>query len=114
MENISSEKNTRVAWLEKIARFAFYGLAFVLPLWVLPITIAPVFINKVFLAYALILIALVCWLLARMQAGSLELPKNFLALALVLFAGATVLSGVFSESAHVSFRAVSGDPSGVV
>ncbi|MBI2039042.1 MAG: tetratricopeptide repeat protein [Candidatus Niyogibacteria bacterium] len=114
METIPVENNTRVLRLEAIGRFAFYGLAFLLPLWVLPITAFPFLVNKVFLAYALILIALICWLLTRMRAGSLELPKNFLAASLVLFALSVLLSGVFSESRHISFRVLSGDPAGGV
>ncbi|MBI1957539.1 MAG: hypothetical protein HYS44_03770, partial [Candidatus Niyogibacteria bacterium] len=114
MEIVPEEKTARIMRLETIGRWAFYGLAFLLPLWVLPITASPLSVNKVFLAYALIAVALVCWILARLQAGSLELPKNLLAAALVLFIAVVLLSGMLSESRHISFRVVSDDPSGAV
>src|SRR3989344_4401137 len=111
MDTTSFVGEARSAFFEKIGRGALYALALLLPLWVLPITASPVLINKAFFAYAAILIAFIAWLIIRMQVGSIEFPKNFLALALVLFAGAVLISGIFSESRSLSFESAFGDPS---
>lgn len=99
---------------ETTGRTALYLLAFLLPLWALPITVAPLGLNKVFLAYVLILVAFVAWLVGRIQTGVVILPKNYLALALVLLASIWGISGIFSISRYTSFLALATDPSSVI
>ncbi|OGZ30389.1 MAG: hypothetical protein A2931_04070 [Candidatus Niyogibacteria bacterium RIFCSPLOWO2_01_FULL_45_48] len=97
---------------DKAGLWALYLLGLFLPLWVLPITSNPLYTNKIALSYFLIIFSFLCWLIGRINSGSVVLPKNYLALALVLMPVVWAVSGVFSVSPHVSFFELSEDPSG--
>jgi len=112
-EQVVSPEIKEVFWWDRVGRLAIYLMGFLLPLWVLPIGANPLETSKVSLAYFLILIAFLVWLVGRIKLGSAVLPKNYLALSLIVLAAVWAVSGVFSISRHASFFALSGDPSGV-
>lgn len=99
---------------DRVGRVALYLLGFLLPFWALPITANPLGLNKVALAYFLILVSFLAWLIGRIKDGKVVLPKNFLALALVVLVLVWTVSGIFSVSRHASFFELSDDPSSVI
>lgn len=99
---------------DQISRFLMYAIVGLLPLWALPVTIFPVALNKAFLFSAFVLLAFITWLIGRIQEGEFSIPKNFIALSLLVFVIATLVSGLFSVSAHTSFVGLGHEPDTVV
>lgn len=110
-ENILAEKLLSASLWDRLGRWSLYLLGFLVPLLVLPLTANPLVTNKIALAYFLILVAFICWLIGRINTGSVSLPKNYLSLALVLLVAVWTASGFFSSSTHLSFFELSDDPS---
>lgn len=109
-ESIITEKLLSASLWDRLGRWSLYLLGFLVPLWVLPFTSNPLATNKVALSYSLITVAFLCWLIARINGGKVFLPKNYLALSLVLMAFVWFLSGIFSISPSSSFFKLSDDP----
>lgn len=109
-ESAISEKLLNASLWDRLGRWSLYLLGFLVPLWVLPFTSNPLTTNKVALSYFLITVALLCWLIARINGGKVFLPKNYLALSLVLMVLVWFLSGIFSVSPSSSFFELSDDP----
>src|SRR3989344_6242824 len=97
---------------DKIGKRSLYLLAFLIPIWILPFTANPLATNKVALSYFLIILALLSWLVGRINTGTVVLPRNYMAVALVLVVAVWFLSGIFSVSPHLSFFELSDDTSG--
>lgn len=88
---------------EALSRLMIYLLVGLTTVWFLPSTVFPLELNKAYLAYILIIASFVFWILAKIQEGRMRLPKNYIALALLLLIATAFLSGLFSISRHYSF-----------
>ncbi len=97
---------------DRFGKWSLYFLAFLIPIWILPFTANSLATNKVALSYFLIILALIFWLIGRINTGVVVLPRNYMAVALVLLVAVWFLSGVFSTSPHISFFELSDDVSG--
>lgn len=109
-ENLAEKPLSFSLW-DRAGRWSVYLLGFLVPFWVLPLTSNPLGTNKVALSYLLIIVAFLCWLVGRINTGTVTLPKNYLALTLIFMAAVWFMSGVFSLSPHVSFYELNDDAS---
>ena len=112
MNEDSVGEQVAVSHWDSVGRWFLYLLAFVVPILALPFTASPIATNKVAISYFFIIAAFLCWLVGRINSGVVVLPKNYLALALVLLVVVWAASGIFSLSPHVSFYELNDGPSG--
>lgn len=88
--------------LDKIIRYSFYLLAFLLPLWFLPWTIFPVALNKQTLLSVFVFLLFIVWMVKIIISGKLSLVWNklvFLLIFLLLVLGvSTAFSGAQAQS----------------
>ncbi|MEK7566930.1 MAG: tetratricopeptide repeat protein [Patescibacteria group bacterium] len=110
-EDNLTEKIMAYSFWDDIGRWSVYLLGFLVPILALPYTSSPLTTNKVALSYFLIIFAFFCWLIGRINTGTVILPKNYLALALALMVAVWFVSGIFSLSPHLAFFELSEDAS---
>lgn len=88
--------------LDKIIRYSFYLLAFLLPLWFLPWTIFPVALNKQTLLSVFVFLLFIIWMVKIIISGKLSFVWNklvFLLIFLLLVLGvSTAFSGTRAQS----------------
>lgn len=107
VEKLSSNKEQNETQEENIAqkgaRYIFYALAFLLPIWMLPTTSFPVEMNKAYLAYILIIAAFVAWLVGGIKDSKIAIPKSAFLFILIIVVAVWGASAIFSQSTHISF-----------
>ena len=88
--------------METISRSIIYILIFLLPAFVFPWLAVPFVFSKSLLLYVGISLAVLFWLLARLQKGEIKIPKSALLLAAGGIAIALFLSSLFSGNRGLS------------
>lgn len=88
--------------METISRSVFYVLIFLLPAFVLPWLAVPFIFSKTLLLYVGISLAVLFWLLARLQKGEIKIPKSAVLLAAAGIVVVWFVSSLFSSSHGLS------------
>ncbi|MCE9644009.1 tetratricopeptide repeat protein [Candidatus Parcubacteria bacterium] len=89
--------------LEATGILALIGLVFLLPLWFLPTSFFPVLFSKTLLAGLVAFLLAGIFVLGRLKAGSVLLPRSVMVIAALLLPAAYALSALFSDSPAASF-----------
>ncbi len=102
-EQSSSDKQ----W--SFSKVLYYAFVLLLPLFYLPFTLSPVALSKQIFVGAILLV-LTIYVLGRLLArGELSLPPKMLLFASFGFAGAVLISALFSQAQNVSLLGTSAD-----
>jgi len=96
--------------LNKIIRYGFLILAFLLPIFFLPFTIFPTAANKQFLLTLFCLLFLILWLIKIVITGKLKIGVNLLSAAVLFFLLVFGVSTIFSVSKTQSFWGMGAEP----
>lgn len=99
---IKKIKRDRTFSFEKISVLFFYALAFLLPIFALPVAVSPIVSSKAVLFYGCVVLATFFWLLARLQNGTLKIPKSILFLSLAGVVVVSLFSSLFSKNISAS------------
>lgn len=96
--------------LDKIIKYGFLILAFLLPIFFLPLTVFPVAVNKQFLLALFCLLFLILWLIKIVITGKLKIGVNLLSGAVLFFLLVFGVSAIFSLSKTQSFWGMGAEP----
>ena len=93
--------------LNKIIKYSFYSLVFLLPLFFLPLTVSPVAQNKQTLLAGFCFLIVICWAIKVFSTGKLSFIWNKLTLSVFLLLLVLGISTLFSGSSPQSFWGMS-------
>lgn len=100
---VSINSGSVQANLEAYGILALIGLVFLLPLWFLPTSLFPVLFSKTLLAGIAAFLLAGVFVLGRLKAGSVSLPRSGVLFAVILLPVSYLLSAYFSVSSAPSF-----------
>ncbi|MFA5291037.1 MAG: hypothetical protein WC385_01860, partial [Candidatus Paceibacterota bacterium] len=101
---MEGETHTKSFWsFDNLALFILTAGFLILPVFTLPLWSTPLELGKHLLLVVTVFLAFVFWLLGRLQAGKLVLPKNLIVAGAFLVSLITLLSAAVSGSFWVSF-----------
>lgn len=101
--------------LDQLGVWAVIAITALLPVFVIPSVAFPFQFGKLLLLVVGVVLATVLTLLARLQQGTIEIPKSYILGALWLVPLGYILSGLFSGSSFIdSLVNISADPDGII
>jgi tetratricopeptide (TPR) repeat protein len=101
--------------LDQLGVWAVIALTALLPVFVIPSVSFPFQFGKLLLLVVGVVLATVLTLLARLQQGTMEIPKSYILGAIWLVPIGYILSGLFSGASLLdSLVGVNADPDGII
>lgn len=101
--------------LDQLGVWAVIAITALLPVFIIPSVAFPFQFGKLLLLVIGVVLATVLTLLARLQQGTMELPKSYILGALWLVPFGYILSGLFSGASLIdSLVSISADPDGII
>lgn len=94
---------TLLNWCDRIIRYGFYALFFLVPLIFTNNTSELFELNKIWLTWEVTLFILVAWVMKMMIHGQLRIQRTVLDIPILLFALSQIIATVLSLDPHTSF-----------
>lgn len=88
---------------EKISKYAYLAIVFLMPIFVLPVSISPIEINKAYLVFTGTAIVAILWLISFVHNGEIKIPKSAVLGMLIVISLLSLLSAAFSDNRILSF-----------
>ncbi len=98
----SGAPEVKNGFLENTAFVLLLSLPFLLPIFFIPTASVPFLFTKMFLLSSFVLVAFVCWILARLKDGKFVVPSTSIILSGVAVAVVAVVASLVSGSVQLS------------